>query len=499
MKNFFGTCLIFWAFSLSAQHVKQGESYSFEKNFYPICMPGFYNNSCVLIRANADERNHTIKDLRVEFFDTSSLKLSQTWSLNGIFEDKQAFFPEDIRLWNKQICVFGSSFDKQNKLNTLHALIIDSLGNIGKKIQLQTSETNHFDIKNKRFHIAGESKKDILAIVSLNESDDRGIPKLSLSVYDQNFKEFKSLNTYLPFQGKRMGIEDMLLDEQGNVHLLVKGFKSNDSLDIVYSVFAFPVMNDEVLEYQLNIPGKIISSLKMHLDQDEKLLISGLLRDESQKSTQISSLFFLRINREKGTIEDKGIQRMDNEFKSLFIGYERIPAMDDFSEYKTQRIIPSGKGGILLVAEKISREEIYEPDYRTGIEMCHTFFRAGNILIVSYNERAEIDWYQTINKDQETQNDDGHILSFLDLSSNSGTTHYYFNHFDLEKEKFKNTRLQKSKLFEVTLGGNGQMTTQFFQIEKPIIPSLFFKPNNRTTYTIGQSNGSAELIRIVSQ
>jgi hypothetical protein len=492
-------CISFFVFSisLSAQHVKQGEIYNYEKDFYPICMPGFYKNGCVLVRANADEREQTIQDIRIEFFDTTSLKLTHSWPINGLFENRQEFYPEDIRLWNGQLCVFASSFDKQNRSNALHYLTIDSLGKIGKKIQLQTSETNHFEINKKRFHIIGDDKQDFLAVVSLNEISKSKTQRLNLNVFDRNFQEIKKLSVQLPFQEQNAGIQDILLDEYGNVHLLIKGNKLNDSLDVVYSVFAFPVMNDEVLEYQLNIPGKVVSSLKMSLDKGEKLLISGLLRDEFQKKNQISSVFFLRINREKGTIETKGIQRIDSDFKSRFIGEERKVGVEEFSGYKTQRIIPNGKDGILLIAEKIGTEEICDTDYRTGLEICHTEYKAGNILIVSFNEGAEIDWYQTIDKEQESEDDEGLNLSFLDLKVQPGAHKFFYNELNQKTNKLHGT--EKSQLNEVKLDGNGQLTIQTVWLERPIFPSIYFKPSNRVVYTIGQSNEKAVLIRLGNQ
>ena len=496
-------CIPFLAcvFSLSAQHVKQGEIYTYEKDFFPISIPGFYKNACVLFRANSDKHESLIQDIRIELFDTSSLNRTHTWPINGLFENRQLFYPEDIRIWNGQLCVFGSSFDKQNKSNTLHYLTIDSIGRIGKKIQLQTSKTNHFELKKKRFRIIGDNKQDILAVLSLNETLGSKTQNLNLNVFDRDFQEIKKLSVQLPYQGENAEMEDVLLDEYGNVHLLLKGNKLNDSLDAVYSVFAFPVLNDDVLEYQLNIPGKIVSSLKMSLDQVDKLLISGLMRDEFQKQDQISSVFFLRINREKGTIENKGIHRIDSDFKSRFIGEERQVGSEEFSGYKTQEIIPNGKNGILLIAEKISTEEVCETDYRTGLEMCHTQFIAGKIFIVSFNERAEIDWYQTINKEQESNDDDGLYLSFLDLETQSGCRKFFYN--ALEQKNGKGTKKQrgneKNQLNEIILDGNGQITTKSVLLERPFFPSISFKPNNRTVYSIGQSNGKAVLIRMDTQ
>ena len=216
-----------------------------------------------------------------------------------------------------------------------------------------------------------------------------------------------------------------------------------------------------------------------------------------QKKSQISSVFFLRINREKGTIENKGIHRIDSDFKSYFIGEEKKFGVEEFSGFKIQRIIPIGKDGILLIAEKMSTEEVCETDYRTGLEICHTQFKAGKILIVSFNEGAEIDWYQTINKEQESQDDEGLNLSFIDLEGQSGIHKFFYNELNQKTNKLLGT--EKSQLNEVVLDGNGQLTMKTVWLERPIFPSMYFKPSNRIVYTIGQSNGKAVFIRLGNQ
>ena len=153
--------------------------------------------------------------------------------------------------------------------------------------------------------------------------------------------------------------------------------------------------------------------------------------------------------------------------------------------------------GILLIAEKISTEEVCETDYRTGLEICHNQYNAGKILIVSFNEGAEIDWYQTINKEQESQDDEGLNLSFLDSEGQSGEHKFFYTELDQKTKKILGT--EKSQLNEVNLDGNGQLTNQTEWLERPIFPSMYFKPNNQIVYTIGQSNGKAVLIRLGNQ
>ena len=128
-------------------------------------------------------------------------------------------------------------------------------------------------------------------------------------------------------------------------------------------------------------------------------------------------------------------------------------------------------------------------------------FKADIIIIVSFNEKAEIDWYQTINKEQESQDDEGFYLSFLYLEGQSGVRNFFYNALDQKNDKGTNKLrgTERNQLKEVILDGNGQITMKSVLLERPIFPSIYFKPNNRTAYSIGQSNGKAVLIRLDNQ
>ena len=486
---------------LPAQQIKQGESYSIAKDFSPLRIPGIAGGQLAIVHSSSESRSGYIRDLSVALMDTATLAKKGEWAFNGLFQDRQKFYPEDIRIWNDQLCFFGSAFDKESKSNTLHVITVDNQGIASAPKTLLTSETSHFDFNHKRFYLAGDQFQDRLAVISLNESEDRGIPKVNLALYDRAFREQKKLSAFLPFQGRSPVIADLLLDQPGNVHMLVRGNRGTDSLDVQYSLFVFPVMSDEVIEYQLDIPGKVVSGMHVVLSQNDKLLVSGLLHDDFQKKDQVSGMFFLRIDRETAAVESKGIQRMDAGFKSLFAGESEKTGVEDFSGFTVRDVIPAAKGGVMLIAEKVENEEVCENDYRTGIEVCHMHYRTGKLLVVSFNERGEIDWYQTIDKQQETQDDDGIFLSFIQLIDPANRPVFLYNGVLSRNGKTDDimTDPEKSQLHTAVVQSNGQVEFLPATLNMPFIPALTWKLTAGRVYTVGQKNGNTSLLRIDAQ
>ncbi len=489
------------AICLKGQTFKQGLEYGNSKEFSPVKLLGFVDGHIAVIRANADQRSGFIKDILVELIDSTTLVKKGEWKFEGLFQDRQQFFPEDIRVWNNQLCLFGSSYDKQRKANTLQVIPVNSKGEMLPRKTLQSSETSHFDFNHHRFEIAGIEGQERLAVISLNESEQQGIPKVHLSLYDKDFNLQKQFSSYLPFQGKDPQISDLLVDQPGNVHLLLKGHKGSDTSESVYSLFAFPVMSDEAIEYQLDIPDKVVSGMKVQLSEDDKLLVGGILRDNFQQSDQVSGIFYLRINRETGLVENKGIHRFDVDFKGLFVGENKISGLEDFSGFKIKECIPSKKGGLILIAEKTDEKEICENDYRTGVEICHKHYYSGKILLVSMNDRGEIDWYQTIEKQQHTQDDDGAYLSFDYFIDNSERLLILYNKSNTENSKtdFEMSDPVKSHFTAIVIESNGQLRELITPVKTPFLPSIYWRNYRNTIFLLGLQKGNSSLLQIDSQ
>ena len=484
-----------------SQQIQAGEPSGIPRDFYPIRILGMVDGNVLVLRANSETRTGFIKDIRVEVYDSLSLKKKTEWNFSGLFQDRQQFFPEDVRIWNGQVCIFGSAYDKQKKENQLQVIPVSSQGKLLDAKPLQKTKTSHFDFNHRRFRILGEPGQDRLGVVSLVDSEEQGIPKVQVNLYDLNFNEKKQFESYLPFQGKKPEMVDWMIDSPGNLHVLIRGNKSGDTLDRVFALYAFPVMSDEVIEYQLDIPGKIISGLEMSLNADDKLLVCGLIRDDFQAKENVSGLFYLRIDRETGLVESKGIHRMDAGFKSLFAGENATTGLEDFSGFKMREIV-SGKGGnLLLVAENEDIHPECENDYRTGIEICHMHYRYGKILVVSFNQTGGVDWYQTLAKAQHSIDDEGGFLSFIQSKSSTGNLEFIYNgaigKTGRADEVMENP--EKSQLQMVSVNSNGQLSEPNLASSYPVMPAVSWIERKGSILTLSQDNGSARLVRFSNQ
>jgi hypothetical protein len=483
------------------QQIQVGEPSGIPRDFYPIRILGMVEGNVMVLRANSETLTGFIKDIRIEVYDSLSLKKKTEWNFSGLFQDRQQFFPEDVRIWNGQVCIFGSAYDKQKKENQLQVIPISNQGKLLDAKLLQKAKTSHYDFNHRRFRILGETGQDRLGVVSLVESEEQGIPKAQVNLYDHNFNEKKQFEAYLPFQGKKPEMVDWMIDSPGNLHVMIRGNKSDDTLDRVFALYAFPVMSDEVIEYQLDIQGKVISGLEMSLNAEDKLLVCGLIRDDFQAKENVSGLFYLRIDRETGLIESKGIHRMDAGFKSLFAGENTTAGLENFSGFKMRESV-SGKGGdLLLVAENEDIHPECENDYRTGIEICHMHYRNGNILVVSFNQTGGVDWYQTISKAQHSIDDEGGFLSFIQSKTSTGNLEFLYNGASGKTGKADEVmeNPEKSQLRLISVNSNGQLLEPNLASSYPLMPAVSWKEPNGSILSLSQEKGSARLIRFSNQ
>ena len=487
---------------LKAQQVKQGLEYVPPKDFYPIKILGELEGQVVVLRASSDNRTGYIKDLRFEVFDSSSLNKTADWNLVGLFQDRQQFFPEDVRIWGGCICVFGSSYDKALKTNMLLVRCYDTKGQLKEERKLLSAATSHYEFNRHRFEIHGEPHQERLAVISLNETEEQNASQLRLALYDKRFNEQKLLSSALPFQGRKPSITQVLIDDPGNAHVLLRGYKGNDTLDAIYSLYAIPVLSDEVIEYQLDIPGKSVNAWQLALNADDKLLLCALLRDDYQKPEQISSLCYLRINRETGQVESKNIVRLDATFKALFAGDESAKGNnDEFNGFVIRNVIPGRNNGFTLLAEKYLAAEECESDYRTGVEVCHMHYRVGKVLAVSFNAMGEIDWFQFIRKEQHTQDDEGVFTSFVQLNGALDKIDLLFNTSVEKMGKLPDEMVDpdKSEWKLVELNSNGQVSETRKSQLPALLPRCSYTKTPASRYVLGQARNSSCLLKVEVQ
>lgn len=493
--------LLFLTGWLQGQVLKEGSTYTHARIFRPVKFAGIAQGNLYLVRGVTDDRLHLLRDVQLEWFDTTLLAKKGELTFPRLYEDRQQFYPEDIIVWNDSLRLLGSAYDKERKTNRLMVRGLDTEGKLTAGKELFSCETAGYEATRRRFHIRTNAPENILMVLALNEIARGRETELNLALLGKKLNIVKRMRTRLPHPpGASPGIIAATVDEPGNVHLLLRWRNMADTSDIRYSLYAFPVMTEEVVEYQLDIPGKQITSLSMGLSDDDHILLAGLLRESFRASPEASGLFFLRINRETGAIASKSVKQIDTDFLGLFAGEDPRPARKNFENFVVQQLRPTADGGALLYAEQQHSNEKCETDPRTGMVECRQHYFRNTLLVVRFNSLAGTDWFQQVAKQQHSIDDEGIYLSYL-LRSGPGGDEFLFNGAQ-EKTRRKEDPVmddpQRSRLSLIRLNGSGQQHSVSTGIKEPfpVLPGVSFRDRNGNLLFLGERNGRSVIYRL---
>ena len=471
-----------------------GKSYTPDATFQPLKILGEIDESVILVRSSLNKKTGLIQSIKIEEFGTSTLALKNSKQFDEMFSNLQANYPEDIAIWNNQVCLFSSGFNKKTKAYELKMKALNASLEPDTSRVLMTSQTDEFDLNEKRFSLSVSSNRKFLSAFRIFSSAISQSNDIQLIRYDSLFKVVSETDAHLPFKGSNIEVINELTDNSGNLHLLIRA--EQDSI-YKYSVLAFPLFGSELVEYNLEIPGKNINSASISINEDDKLLVGGFFSDEFDKKSRNRGVFFLRIDRETGEIEMKGLNRFNQDFLSFDAGEDLNQDLTVFEGYNQCEIIPKGKNSALLIVTKLEEEQICEEDYRNGLLICKDVFRHGNTMIISLNDQANPDWFRVLNHDESSTNDGGKYIGNV-IIENSSSGIFLLNNITPEGKQPYALSSRNISLLANYINSNGQLKiTSLPQAEDiSILPYTFYETEKKASYLLAEEAEKAKLIRL---
>lgn len=482
--------------SVQAQSMSFGEIYSYDRALQVQSIAGETRNHFVVIRASTDSKTGLIDKVILEKFNKQSLSLESSVLLEELFVNKQTDFPEAIHIWNDSICVFSSEYLKEKKAYALKYRIIGKDNHVGESRILMESKSTDFTFNEKHFTTSISKHAKYLSVMYFQKGLRLGETDIQLIRYDSLFEKTSEMNAVLPFPGDELSIEQEITDDAGNLHLLLKGRNGDEE---VFSIFAFPVFGNELIEYKLDIPGKQINSVRMSINVNDQLLVSGLFQENFEQKGKNSGVFFLRIDRETGLVEAKGLSRFDTDLFGLSAGEERNFERSLFEDFKSKSIYSSGKNGAVFIAEIIQEEEVCETDYRNGLLMCNDVYTTGNLLLINMNEQGQVDWFRIFPNTQKSIDDGGKYLGTVAVPGIKSDVILIKNgnNSSVLKEKTYSD-FKASEVHIESVNSNGQINQMQAAFAKvlPVLPYSAFIMQKGSVLLISEFEGKASMIKL---
>ena len=495
-------CLAFFLCILSlcnllAQKASEGETWQNQKNFYPLKFIGEVNDKLMLAYGASEKGSSHIQHIDIETIDTATLKHVSTKTFQNVFNDKFEFYPEDIQLKNGKLNFLGSTYDKKTKNNVLYRKEETDSGIVSEKKMLWEYPSTYFEASNKKFKFCTNRKKDLQLSLGV-QTGGEGNCIVHFAIIDNKYNVIKKRSALLDIKGRNIKINQFSIDEPGNVQFLVQYQRSEDSLDLGFSLFAFPILTDDILEYQLDLPEKQITSVYYDLTENDHLKVCGLYQTDFKKTDISAGTFYMDIDRETAEVIQKSIIPFNATFLGNFSGEDVKMTKDDFKYLKIILASCKKDGSLQLYAEQTQAAELCETDYRSGLQICKDEYKTDNVLVINFNSSANVDWFQWLFKKQYSLDDEGMFLSF-NLIQEEKTSLFLYNDI-AEKKKQENPISSKSatvsKAMSINTSGQFQEITFPLSCKFPVVHNSYFESKNSAHYFLRSDLNNNSILKI---
>jgi hypothetical protein len=480
---------------IRGQEFKRGKAEKDDRKYQPIELIGYFEGKIALLKGKTNE-SEFVSDLMIELYDTNSLdRVSQT-AFEKCYVDQLEFFPEGVKSFGNKLLILGSGYDKNQKSNVLKYKLPDfgkSALQPEKGVELMRVPAAFFSNSQARFQIVMNGKQDRLLTLSAGYPLKSDSLQIDFTIFNEELKPIKTFHQLIPSSGYRFKVLQTVLDDRGNVELLIDWFSDGKNPRHNYSLFAFPVMSDEIVEYALDIPDKSIKDVRFALLNEDQIAVAGLYTTRNGEILP-DGFFYLSINKEMARIDAKKLFEFSDVVKADGLKDAKQSFDELFENIRLTELHVSPKGELVIAMEQQSSEEICQTDFRSNMMVCSQHYYINNGVLFTVSGASEVASAKLIEKKQHLIENDRVYLSYIVQKNSSGLSVLYnLNMKDKGESKFnfpENSRLVVSV---------ANKPLKSFENDIPAQIECGTIKNERFVYLIGDGRDGTALLRVSYQ
>lgn len=400
--------------------------------------------------------------------------------LEAVKEERLKFSKDGQRLTfrfivqlKERLFLFASATDKKGDKESLMAVPLntESLQPVGEWIQLAEVENEK---KDGYFSWSRSKDKSKLLLLFSSFSDRLDRQNYSLFVFDQELASLWQKENCLPYPLKRFSIVQYHLDNEGNVYLLntLFGKGGKDRSDYQYHLLAYKNAGNELHQYGIELPGRMLTEIKVTTDDELNLIGGGFYANAAGEA--VKGAYSFQIDGKKNEVistsnEDFDAGMVPPSFESQSLaGLEQFSGIPSGGAHQLRRsgfelkdIILRKDGSALLLGEKylVTTSTLLDKGISGTKTETSYFYRYQDVLLVSISREGEIEWVKKVGKQQYSQNDRGLYGSCL-VSQYQDQLYLLFNNYSFLESKGKGGRMpvmrSEAVLVRVDRQGNQQ-------------------------------------------
>ncbi len=239
-----------------------------------------------------------------------------------------------------------------------------------------------------------------------------------------------------PLTLQNINIEEIRFSENSPIYILCNyafelknrnAVSGQDLLNNKYAIWAYDPNRNFLKEFELRIKGKWINGIRMGINGDRNLIVSGFMNES--KNHSINGVFSLLIDPNLNVI-NSSFSKFDTDVRKKFVNAREINKVKELEDYVLNDIAIQSNDSYFLLGERYYKfvERNYDP--RTNITSTTEHYNYNSIIVSYFDSLGNHVWTECVPKFQSSTNDYGYFASFSTMNIQDGI-YLFFN--DTEK------------------------------------------------------------------
>lgn len=369
----------------------------------------------VRIAGEANGKIYTLatkgKNFFIKVFDSATMGLLSNNEIEmDDFMDKEPEF-EDISVLNGKVYIFGSVYDKKNKVANLLAVEIASDGKLtnNKKSLFTTTVTKNRE--RGAFYFKDSPAGDMLLVMHASLFDKEEVIQYEIKLFNENLDIAMSNLEKVPFNDRNdleFTIADLSVNYNDDVFLVInesyRDRKSKTNFE-KFELHSFKNANDYKKEVtKIDFTDKEIINCQMMTNKNNKVQLVGFyssVRDNGKANKELKGLYTATIDGKSNVVDHLTFNEFDYDTKVKLLGERRAKKGKDVKPvFVPHSLIEREDGGLMFLSEYhfviVGQTQGIGP---LGVTP-YTYIN-NEIIVTSINPDGTIDWTNVIAKDQK--------------------------------------------------------------------------------------------------
>jgi hypothetical protein len=401
---------------------------------------GKMNGNFLIFTNNKQDNNISIYDNSMKLLQRVKLEFLPDRILNTYFIPYSTF------------CYMIYEYQKKNIVHCAVVKLDDQARKMEEPIELDTTQIS-FSASNKIYTVVFSEDKQKIMLFKINTKSSKNY-LFTTFLYDSKLQLIDRHRLYMPMEEHSEAFTDFLLDDEGT--LVFAKFVRNSGSDYVTAVSIAtkgPTVDNFSIK-DLAVGERFLDEIKIKIDNDNKsYIISGFYY--KQRRGNIEGLYTAVWDKVSDSISKESVTLFSDELRAAAKSSDATQKMA-FNDYFIKKVINKRDGGFVLISEAqytssrgayFNRWDYmsggYNPymmpmDYygspyynpwRTGYPPNGPMrYHAENIMVLSFDKTANLEWSNIIPKNQ--YDDESDNLISTQTMNTGGEIHFLFNQYD---------------------------------------------------------------------